>query len=113
MSNPAELSRQFLEAYNQRDADQMRAMLAPEVVYIRPGPTRIEGVDEIMARYARDWERYDTENVVRHVLESGDTAVMEMTIVFPTDSGVDEVEAVVVHRWIGDKLAFYRLYMDR
>lgn len=107
--SPGELSATFLEAYNARDADTMRSLLAPEVAYIRPGPTRFTGIPEIMDRYRRDWERYDTENVVRETYEDGNTAVMEITIKFGVG---EESEAVVVTRWVGEKMVSYRLYMD-
>lgn len=110
MRTPAELSQTFLEAYNRRDGETMKAMLAPEVVYIRPGPTRIAGVEAIMDRYQRDWDRYDNRNVVRGVLEDGDTSVMEITMKFPDGA---EAGAVVVTRWVGELMVSYRLYMDR
>lgn len=87
----------------------MRSLLAPEVVYIRPGPTRITGVEAIMDRYRRDWDRYDNHNLVRDVIEDGDQAVLEITMRFPDAS---ETQAVVVMRWVGEVLVSYRLYMD-
>ena len=109
MRAPAELSRIFLEAFNDRDAETMRSMLAPEVVYIRPGPTRISGVEAIIERYRRDWERYDNKNAIRELVEDGDTSVMEITMEFP---GGSETHAAVVTRWVGELMVSYRLYMD-
>lgn len=51
-----------------------------------------------------------TSNVVRGVLEDGDTSVMEITMKFPDGA---EAGAVVVTRWIGELMMSYRLYMDR
>ena len=109
MRTPGELSRAFLEAYNHRDAETMRSLLAPEVVYIRPGPTRISGIEEILDRYRRDWEQYDNENVIRAIVEDGDTSVMEITMKFPDGT---ETHAAVVTRWVGGLMVSYRLYMD-
>lgn len=110
MRSPSELSQAFLEAYNRRDPETMRSMLAPEVVYIRPGPTRIAGVDAIMGRYQRDWDSHANHNVVRGVVEKADTSVMEITMKFPDGA---EVEAAVVTRWVSELMVSYRLYMDR
>lgn len=110
MRTPSELSQIFLEAYNRRDGETMQSMLAPEVVYIRPGPTRIAGVEAIIDRYQRDWDRFDNHNLVRSVMEDGDTSVMEITMKFPDGA---ESEAVVVTRWVGELMVSYRLYMDR
>lgn len=109
MREPSKLSRDFLAAFNRRDGETMQAMLAPEVVYIRPGPTRIEGVEAIMDRYRRDWDRYDNHNIVRDVVADGDTAAMEITMKFPDGA---EAEAVVVSRWVGELMVSYRLYLD-
>lgn len=109
MRAPAELSRAFLGAYNNRDAESMRSMLAPEVVYIRPGPTRIGAVEEIMDRYRRDWEQYDNKNVIRRVVEDRERSVMEITMKFPDGA---ETHAAVVTRWVGELMVSYRLYMD-
>ena len=107
---PAQLSRAFLEAYNDRDAETMRSMLAPEVVYIRPGPTRIRGREAIMDRYRRDWERYDNRNVIRSVIEDDEASVMEIGMKFPDGA---ETDAAVVTRWAGELMVSYRLYMDQ
>jgi hypothetical protein len=110
LRSPAELSKAFLEAYNSRHGEAMESMIAPEIVYIRPGPTRINGVQAIMDRYRRDWDRYGNHNLVRNVVVDGDTSVMEITMKFPEGT---ETEAVVVARWVGELMVAYRLYMDR
>lgn len=111
MGRPSELSAQLLDAYNRRDRAAMREMLSPEILYIRPGPARVDGVDSIMSLYESDWERYDNQNVIRRMVEDGDTVAMEFTVGI---AGADpiEVEAVVLHRWVDDRLVFYRLYVD-
>lgn len=95
MGRPSDLSAQLLDAYNRRDREAMREMLSPEAVYIRPGPIRIQSVDAIMALYENDWESYDNENVIRGMIEDGDTVAMEFTI-SEADAPI-EVEAFVLH----------------
>lgn len=90
----------------------MREMLSPEILYIRPGPTRIQGVNAIMAQYEKDWERYDNQNVIRRMIEDGDTVAMEFTVGISGADAPIEVEAVVLHQWVDDQLVFYRLYVD-
>lgn len=106
---PADLSRTFLDAYNRRDADTMRAMLADEFSYVRPGPVTLEGVERVMDRYAKDWEAVGATLRVRHLIEAGAEVVMEITIDRP--DGVS-IEAVVLHRWDEGRLVGYRLYRD-
>ena len=110
MRTPAELSQAFLDAFNDRDSETMRSMLAPEVIYVRPGPTRIDGVDDIMDRYRKDWEEYDNTNVIRAVIEDAQSSVMEITMKF---SDGTENHAAVVTRWVGEVMVYYRLFMDR
>lgn len=112
MPTPAELSARFLDAFNRRDADTMRAMLAPEVTYVRPGPTRIEGVDAIIGRYRSDWERYDNRNTIRQIIEEGNDVAMEITAVVEREGQHVEFEFAVIMRWVDDKLVYYRLYVD-
>lgn len=106
---PAELSRAFLDAYNRRDADTMRAMLADQFAYVRPGPVTLDGADRVMERYRKDWESVGATLRVRHLLEAGSEVVMEITIDRP--DGVS-IEAVVLHRWMDGRLERYRLYRD-
>lgn len=106
---PADLSRTFLDAYNRRDADTMRAMLADEFSYVRPGPVTLEGVERVMDRYAKDWEAVGAILRVRHLIEAGAEVAMEITIDRP--DGVS-IEAIVLHRWQDARLVRYRLYRD-
>ncbi len=106
---PAELSRAFLDAYNRRDGEAMRAMLADDFTYIRPGPVTLDGADRVIARYGKDWEAVGATLRVRRLLEAGDDVVMEITIDRP--DGVS-IEAVVLHRWEEGRLVDYRLYRD-
>jgi hypothetical protein len=107
---PARLSMAFVEAYNRRDADALRSMLAPDVTYVRPGPSPVEDLDAIMALYADDWQTYDATIAVRRIIEADDTAVVELTLT--SGDGSAEVEAVVIHRWADEHMAEYRLYLD-
>lgn len=107
---PASLSLAFVEAYNQRDAGAMRALLDPGLIYVRPGPRPLEGVDATMARYDEDWRAYDAAIAVRRVIEAGDTVAVELTLT-SGDASI-EVEAVVIHRWAGERMVAYRLYLD-
>lgn len=112
MPTPAELSARFLDAFNRRDTDTMRSMLAPEVTYIRPGPTRVEGVAAIIERYRKDWERYDNQNTIQQIIEDGNDVAMEITAAVERDGQHVEFELAVIMRWVDDKLIYYRLYVD-
>lgn len=107
--NPPDLSATFLDAYNRRDAEMMRSLLATEFVYVRPGPQRLEGIDEVMARYARDWATVGAHLRIRRVLADGDDVAMEITIDVP---GGRAIEAAVLHGWKDGRLVDYRLYRD-
>ncbi len=112
MASPAELSARFLDAYNRRDAETMRSMLSPDVTFIRPGPTRFEGVAAIIERYQTDWEEFNNQNTIRQIIEDGDQAVMEITAVIEDGETTIEYDMAVIMRWADDKLVYYRLYVD-
>lgn len=112
LMTPAELSARFVEAYNGRDADAMREMLAADLTYVRPGPTPLRGIDAVMAQYDEDWERYDAVIQVRRILEQDDTAAVELTLSAPSPQGTVEVEGVVLHRWVDGRMVDYRFYVD-
>ena len=110
--NPSELSAAFIDAFNKRDAETMRDMLAPNLVYIRPGPLPLDGVEAVMAQYDQDWQQYDPQIRVRRMIEQGDSVAVEIVIAAPAPEGVVEVGGAAVHRWVDDRLVGYRLYTD-
>jgi hypothetical protein len=85
-------------------------MLDPEVTCIRPGPTPLEGVDAIMARYDEDWRRYDATIEVRRVIEADETVAVELTLT--SGDGKIAVDAVAIHRWADERMIEYRPYLD-
>lgn len=110
MVDAAGLSMAFVDAYNRRDTDAIRSMLAADVTYARPGPRPVVGVEAIMGQYREDWRTYDALIEVRRVIEAGDTVAIELTL--RTADGKLKVEAIVVHRWADDRMTEYRLYLD-
>lgn len=112
MASPAELSARFLDAYNRRDPETMRSMLSTDVTFIRPGPTRIEGVDAIIELYQNDWEEFNNQNAIRRIIEAGDQVAMEITAVFDDAESSVEYDLAVVLRWVDNRLVYYRLYVD-
>ena len=100
----------FVEAYNRRDVDAIRALLDPDVTYVRPGPKPLEGVNAIMAQYDEDWRMYDATIEVRRVLEDDDTVAVELTLT--SGDGQIALEAIVIHRWADERMVEYRLYLD-
>jgi ketosteroid isomerase-like protein len=106
-------SRAFIDAYNQRDAEAMRAMLAPDIEYVRPGPEVLNGVDEVMARYAEEWSIFDESRVeLRTIVESGSTIAAEITAFIRAGDRELEMESAIVHEWSDDLMVRYRAYMD-
>jgi endonuclease YncB( thermonuclease family) len=109
---PAALSLQFIEAYNRRDIAAMEQMISPAVVYVRPGGAKIEAVDAILALYEEQWARSDAFLRPRRFVRQDDTVIAELTIGPARRSQGRSVDAVEIHRWEGDQLVEYRLYLD-
>ena len=107
---PSELSRALVDAYNRRDSDAMRALFDPDIVYIRPGGVRRDGVDAIMAAYEAEWRKYDVEVRIRSALEDGERFAAEIEVVKAT--GDTLFVGSVFHEWRAGRLTSYRAYFD-
>ena len=113
MPTPLEHSQAFIDAYNRRDADALRALLAPELEYVRPGPVTLTTPDEVMTQYEMDWTRFERSRVdIRSFVEVDDTVAAEVTISASAGGREVVVEAVVVHQWRNGRLVRYRAYFD-
>lgn len=113
MPSSKDLTGRFMDAYNERDREALRAMLAPELEYVRPGGGTLRTADEVMAQYERDWAVMSRSSVeVRELFESGDGILAEITIRATINGRSIAVEAALAHRWRGGRLIRYRLYSD-
>lgn len=77
----AELAKEQVIAYNEKDWDRARAALAPEVVYEEVGTHRkIKGVDDVLTAW-KGWATAipDSRATFQSELVSGNTAVLEIT----------------------------------
>ena len=91
----------------------MRALLAPELEFVRPGGGTLRTADEVMAQYERDWAVMSGSCVViRELVESGDGILAEITIHVTVGGRSSTVEAAIAHRWHDGRLVRYRLYSD-
>jgi ketosteroid isomerase-like protein len=82
--------------------------------YVRPGGGKLTTAEEVMAQYERDWVVLSRSSVeVRELVESGDGILAEVTLEGTTMSGRSfTLEAVVIHRWRGERMIRYRVYSD-
>jgi hypothetical protein len=113
MQTPSELSARFIEAYNQRNGERMRAMLAPTLEYVRSGGEVLRTSDQVMAQYERDWSMFTNSRAeIRSYVESSDDFFGEITIHATVGDHSVSVEGAVAHRWRDGKLVRYRAYLD-
>jgi ketosteroid isomerase-like protein len=113
MRTSSELSMRFIEAFNQRNADGMRAMLPSALEYVRPGGDVLRTSDGVMAQYERDWSRFTSSRVdIRTHVESGENVFAEITLHVTVGDRSASVEAAVAHRWRDGRLVRYRAYAD-
>jgi ketosteroid isomerase-like protein len=113
MPTPKELTARFIQAYNQRDREALRALLPPVLEYVRPGGGRLTTADAVMAQYERDWAVLSSSSVeVRELVESGDGIIAEIIIRATMSGRSRAVEGVVAHRWRSGRLVRYRAYTD-
>jgi steroid delta-isomerase-like uncharacterized protein len=73
-------AQELLDAFNQSDWDKLRAMIAPDLVYIETDTgRRIEGADAYI-ELAQTWKRAfpDTTGTVRNILVVDDTVAEEI-----------------------------------
>ncbi len=107
---PIDHSRALVDAYNRRDAEAIRAMLHPDITYVRPGPWPVPDHDAIVRLYQADWARNGARLEIRSTMEDGDRVLVELTITVP---GADRpMEGCAVHRWDDGLLSEYRAYLD-
>lgn len=99
----------LIDAYNRRDGEAIRAMLHPDIVYVRPGPRQARSTDSIVRLYQSDWDRNDATIAVRSTMSEGDRVAVEIEVTFPSGT---VLQGAAVHRWDGDLLAEYRAYLD-
>jgi steroid delta-isomerase-like uncharacterized protein len=77
----ADLAKEQVIAYNEKDWNRARAALAPEVVYDEVGTHRkLEGVDDVLTAW-KGWATAipDSRATFQSELVSGNTAVLEIT----------------------------------
>jgi len=77
----AELAKEQVIAYNEKDWDRARAALAPEVIYEEFGTQRkLKGVDDVLTAW-KGWATAipDSRATFQSELVSGNTAVLEIT----------------------------------
>jgi steroid delta-isomerase-like uncharacterized protein len=77
----ADVAKEQVIAYNEKDWDRARAALAPEVVYDEVGTSRkLEGVDDVLTAW-RGWATAipDSRATFHSETVSGNTAVLEIT----------------------------------
>jgi predicted ester cyclase len=74
------ISEELLDAFNRSDWDRMRAMIAPDLMYIETGTgRRVEGADAYI-ELAQGWKRAfpDTTGTIRNILVVDDTVAEEI-----------------------------------
>lgn len=85
MINPTETARRFVAALEQGSADELRAMIAPDVVARFPVasgifPARIDGIDMLMAHLERAMSTFDTlAYEIRTLVGDAHTAIAEFS----------------------------------
>lgn len=108
-----DLTHRYIEAYNRRDAAALRALLADDVAFVRPGGRVLPGPDEVVASYEREWSRVARSRVdVRRAWEVEDRVCAEITVTVLVGRAEHAVEGSVFHRWRDGRLVRYRLYLD-
>lgn len=111
MPSPAELSGQYITAFNAGDLDALIALVDESVDFKRPDEAPLTGRRAVRDQYAEDWSSHTQVHVqVLRLLESGSTATAEIEV----DAGPPSHEwyrGVVVHDWNdAGRLVRYRLF---
>jgi len=55
MPTPEELTGRFMRAFTDRDRVALRAILPPELEFVRQGGGTLRTADEVVAQYERHW----------------------------------------------------------
>ena len=81
MSNPEALARQYLETFNNRDWDGMRALLHPEYTYTGGDGSQMTGGPDVGVAVAQMFSgaMSDAKITIQKVHVAGDTAAVEFT----------------------------------
>ena len=77
----ADLAKEQVIAYNEKDWDRARAALAPEVIYDEVGThRRLKGIDDVLTAW-KGWAKAlpDSRATFNSEFVSGNTAVLEIT----------------------------------
>jgi len=123
----ADLAKEQVLAYNEKDWDRARAALAPEVVYEEVGTHRkLKGVDDVLTAW-KGWATAisDSRATFQSELVSGNTAVLEITWtgihdgplqtpngeIAPTGKKI-ELRAIQVVDVANDRVKWVRQYFD-
>jgi len=123
----ADVAKEQVIAYNEKDWDRVKAAVAPEVVYDEVGTQRrISGVDDLLTAW-KGWAKAlpDSRASFRSEVVSGNTAVLEITWngthsgplqtpageIPPSGKKID-VRAVQVVEVAGDRVRSVRHYFD-
>jgi ketosteroid isomerase-like protein len=110
----AELTRQYMDAFNNRDIEALIALVNDPVEFVRPRLAPIHTRDGVRARYTADWKRRPHSSVhpIR-VHEIGPTIIAEV-VLRGSSSSEPEVPGLVIHEWNDDGLLVrYRFFSDR
>jgi len=93
--------------------EALRALLPPQLEYVRPGGGTLRTADEVIDQYEREWAVMSNSRVeVRELFESDNGIIAEVTIGATINGCSRSVEAAPAHRWVAGRLIRNRLYAD-
>lgn len=107
---PAELAKELVAAYNDRDDDRIRRLLADPLAYTGPGGSTITRPSDVLDLYHLDWSINDAEAYIRRAFEWDGWVAFEFTMELPNGAG--GVEGSAFMRWDDDHLVESRTYFD-
>ena len=106
------LSLAFVAAVNEHDKSAMKALLAEDLDYVRPGGGRLSRAGDVIRQYERDWASLASTVEVLRIAQAFDQVFAEVAIHATVDGKPATIPGVVIHRWQGGRLINYRLYPD-
>ncbi len=110
---PAELTANYVDAFNRRDAETMWSMLGDDVTYVVGGAGPFTGPEAVKSFYAPLLDSDLSAQTISSV-EQGDTAFIENRLSGSLPNGVGfYFEQVVRQRWVNGLLKEYRNYNDQ
>jgi len=112
MTECGDLSRAYVKAFNDRDANKMRALLHSDVTYRVGGAPLFTGIAAVEGYYKAPLATDMRATTIRSI-EQGDTVFIEnqLTGTLP-DGRTYIIEQAVLHRWKDGLLLEYRNYND-